>query len=675
MKKRFVLPGLFAALIGVAAVLDRLLPPPLEALAVSAVVNDEDGLPLRVFPVEDGRWRLAADLGNVDPRFIEALLTIEDERFFEHGGVDGRALIRALSDNVRRGRIVSGASTITMQTARLLEPRPRNLGSKLIEMLRAVQIEHRLTKRGILELYLTLAPYGGNLEGVRTASRAYFGRDPKELTDGEIALLLALPQSPEARRPDLRPKNAAASRALILDRLAGQGFFPESRAAEAKKSDLPSGRRDFPSDAWHLGDALRESANEDGVVATMIDRRLQLHLQTLVRQKAEDHAEDMQAAAIVVRLSDRAVRAWAGSAGRDRPGGWLDLNRRRRSPGSTLKPFIYGLAMDEGLAAPGTLIADLPFRFGGYEPRNFERGFSGELTVASALQHSLNVPAVLMLDLLGPERLIGLMHQGGVAPAVPQDLKTGSIGLAVALGGLGVTAEDLALLYAGLGDGGRAKPLAFTPADLARAEKLPPRRILSQETTSEVAAILRTAPSLSGRMPAALAAEAPSVAFKTGTSYGYRDAWAAGFSGNHAVVVWIGRADGSPSPDMTGREAALPLLFDIFDTLPAGAETSGASDAERPSTLLSTLERKAAPEILFPPDGAVIWPPEDRPLVLAGRGGSDLSWFVDGMPIGPDQGGNILWQPQKAGFYEVTLIDREGQRSRAMVRVRMPKSS
>lgn len=657
-----ILAVFFASIEG----LDRLFPPPIERVQLSRVVTDSDGLPLRTFPVEDGRWRLAAHAEEIDPRFIEALLLIEDKRFFEHRGVDLQAVMRAARDNLARGRVVSGASTLSMQTARMLEPRPRTLPSKLIEMVRARQIERRLTKDEILELYLTLTPYGGNLEGLRTASRAYFGKDPRRLTDSEIALLIALPQSPEARRPDLRPDGARAARTAILDQLASRGFIEGSRMAEAARDPLPLRRNPFPRDAWHFTEAVRSPADHRGIARTTIDRPMQMAAQDILQHAARQAGPKVQAAGLVVRLEDRAILASVGSAGRDRPGGWLDLTNRKRSPGSTLKPLIYGLALQEGIADPGTRIADLPSRFGSYEPQNFGRSFNGELTVAEALQHSLNVPAVLLLDLLGTERLTGALRSGGIDAAIPRGLSSEE-GLAVALGGLGLTARDLTMLYAAIGDGGMLKPLRDDPSDEA-SEGI---RLMSSEASEEILAILRSAPSLEGRLPADLSRAAPRIAFKTGTSYGYRDAWAAGVSDTHAVVVWIGRADGAARPGATGRKTALPVLFDLFDAVePVAALAQDESlDRDAPEPLRQ-LAQDIRPQILFPPDRSTLWPRADgRPFVLAGRGQGTLRWYTEGSEIPRDDAGNVLWQPKGPGFYTLTAADSEGRTATAKVRV------
>lgn len=454
---------LFAAVLAA----DHALPPPVEAgHVVSTVVRDRDGQVLRAFPVADGRWRLEADLDGIDPNFVEALLAYEDARFYQHSGVDPLALVRAARDSALAGRIVSGGSTLTMQLARLIEPRERTVGAKVIQILRAWQLELRYSKREILELYLTLAPYGGNLEGVRAASWAYFGREPDALTIEQIALLIALPQSPEARRPDRRPDNAVLARGRVLDRLAEVGLARADASADAAFDPAP-GRQDFPADAWHAADALRRAAGpgEADIVSTL-DSHLQTMLQDELALAARETGPDVQFAAMLVETQTRAVRAMAGSASRARPGGWIDLTDRPRSPGSTLKPFIYGMAFDDGLAAGGTRISDLPRRFAGYRPDNFDRRFRGDVTIAEALQHSLNVPAVTALDGVGARRFNAALTFAGAHPERPRTAGADS-GLAVALGGAGLTLRQLAVLYAALGDEGVARPLRWREDDPA----------------------------------------------------------------------------------------------------------------------------------------------------------------------------------------------------------------
>lgn len=681
-----VLWGLAAALSGLVALvltlraLDLALPPPIEAgRAVSLVVADRDGRALRAFPVEEGRWRLAADLDRIDPAFIEALLAVEDRRFHDHHGVDILALMRAAGQAVTSGRIRSGGSTITMQTARLLEPRPnRTLGAKLAEILRAWQLERRLSKDEILELYLTLAPYGGNLQGVRAASWAWFGREPEQLTPDQIALLIALPQAPEARRPDRRPDAARAARARLLQRMVRLDLISEARALDAADEALPEMRQAFPARAWHAAETIRAGAGGAAEVRSTLDSRLQGEAERLMAALVAAAGPEVQASALIVEIETRAVRAAVGSAGLDRAGGWMDLTDRRRSPGSALKPLIYALAFDDGAAAASTRIADLPARFASYRPENFDRTFQGEVTVADALQHSLNVPAVRLLDRVGAARFTAALAQAGGAPLVP-GAHGGEAGLAVGLGGLGLSARDLALVYAALGDQGLARPLVWTQAALDQPAPTPVR-LVSASSARDVLTILEGSPAPPGRMPAQLATGAPAIGYKTGTSYGYRDAWAAGVAGGYAIVVWTGRPDGAPRPGVTGRAAALPALFDLFDSVAridprfaARARPRHAPSVAAPSPLDRFARADAPPEILFPPDGSEIWADEPgRGFVLSGRGERGLAWYADGAPVPLDAGGSPVWTPDGPGFYELAAVDAAGRSARVRVRVRMP---
>ena len=640
-------------LLGVALLLfllNLIFPPPIaKGRVLSTLVTDMDGRPLRAFSVEDGRWRLEADLERIDPVFVDALIAVEDKRFYDHFGVDPLAVIRATGSLIRRGEIVSGASTITMQTARLLEPRPRTIPSKLIEMARAVQLELRLSKDEILELYLTLAPYGGNLEGIRSASWAYFAREPDRLSYDQIALLIALPQSPEVRRPDLREKWATAGRAEIAAKLKTLGVISEQQETEVNVADLPA-RRDFPSLGWHVSDQIRQLAAHTGDVRSTLHAGLQSELERLVANHLPATDPSVQMSAIVVDVETRAVKALVGSGDRTRAGGWLNLTQQARSPGSTLKPFIYGLAFDDGFAAPDTHIQDLPKRFDSYRPENFDRSYNGEVRVKDALQHSLNIPAVLTLDRIGPERFAASLGFAGVDPRV-RGAALRDPGLALALGGVGLTVEELALLYAALADGGHAKPLNYLASSLD--EPAEAKRLMSAESSSEILDILRKAPAPKGRMPSWLTEDAPEIAFKTGTSYGFRDAWAAGAARGLVVVVWTGRADGAPRSGITGRDEALPVLFDAFDVAVRLMERDGRA-ADRLSDMGRIARapgRKqfnpntAPPEILFPPSDAELWGGTStdtlRSFVLSGRGEGELKWYVEG------EGGAIgcSWRP------------------------------
>lgn len=636
----------------------------------SPVVLDRHGVWLRALPVEDGRWRLRADLDRTDPVFVRRLIALEDSRFWVHPGVDPVALARAAASDLKAGRVRSGGSTLTMQLARRLEPRPRTLGSKAIEAARAVGLEARLGKRGVLAAYLTLAPYGGSLEGVRAASLAYFGHEPSTLTDAEQALLIAIPQAPELRRPDRHPKAARRARALVLHRLVQKGLISAKAAREAAAEPIPR-RAAFPERAWAAaGELARGASPAQPTVVSTIDAALQTRVETLAAQTGAGQGAQSSAAIVVVETATRAVRAMVSSAGRDRPGGWVDATRALRSPGSSLKPFIYAFAFEQGLAAPETRLADTPVAFAGYEPENFDRTFHGEVTAAQALQNSLNVPAVTMLAKVGPDAFEARLQSAGARLVRPK-AAANDPGLALALGGEGVSLRDLAMLYAALGDHGLARPLVWTEANL-RPHTPEARRLVSAEAADQVLSILRESPPPPGRVPPALSAGAPKLAFKTGTSYGFRDAVAAGVGDGWTVLVWTGRPDGGVRPGMTGREAALPLLFQVFDVLEANAPQAQALQPQSAPPALTQLDSRAGPQLLFPPDGASVlvdgYGPGSRGLALAARG-DRLRWYVDGQPLAEAEG-QVVWRPAYPGFYRVAAVDGHGRQAIARVRIR-----
>ncbi|MFN3520932.1 MAG: penicillin-binding protein 1C [Phenylobacterium sp.] len=678
MRRVQVLTRALCALVALEAgvtALDLALPPDLSRGArASPVALDHRGAWLRALPVENGRWRIRADLSRTDRQFVQRLIAVEDERFSLHPGVDPAAVARAAASAAVHGRITSGASTLTMQTARLLEPRPRTLGAKAIEALRAMQIEARLSKREILALYLTLAPYGGNLEGVRAASLSYFGHEPQSLTPGEQALLIALPQSPEARRPDRRPQAARAARRAVLDKLVRAGRLTEAEAAEADAEPLP-GRAPFPTLAWHAaGELARQAPTYQASVVTTLDAALQARLEPLALAAARAQGPDATAAILVVDLDGRAVRAAVGSAGLDRPGGWIDMTAALRSPGSALKPFIYAMAFEGGLVAPDTEIEDAPRRFADYQPENFDRVFHGKVTAREALTHSLNVPAVATLEKVGPAAFEARLRAAGVTLSRPK-AQVREPGLALALGGAGISLRDLAVLYAALADDGLAKPLAWTEEAAEARRRSPGVRLVRPEAARQVVDILRETPPPAGVSPAALARGRPVIAYKTGTSYGFRDAVAAGVVGRHVVVVWTGRADGGARGGLTGRDAALPLLFEVADLIDAPAAAPRPIAPRNAPQALERLERtREGPRLIFPPDGSTVqvagFGPGSRGLVLA-AGGEGLSWYVAGEPLSPDPvSGRVVWRPSGPGFYRLIVVDGEGREAAARVRVK-----
>jgi penicillin-binding protein 1C len=657
------------ALIG----LDAAFPPDLsKAYRSSPVALDRRGAWLRALPVEQGRWRIRADLDRTDPSFLSRVVALEDGRFYLHPGVDPISTLRAAASAALHGRITSGASTLTMQTARLLEPRRRTFGAKLYQMVRALQLQARLSKRQTLALYLTLAPYGGNLEGVRAASLAYFGHGPETLTLGEQALLIALPQSPEARRPDRRPAKAREARDRVLQRMVRAGLIGEPAAEDAAAEPLPT-RQLFPSLAWQAAGQLAAAApRTDASVLTTIDASLQRRLEPLAAAVAKAQGPDAEAAILVVEAKNRAVRASVGSAGLTAAGGWMDMTRALRSPGSALKPFIYGLALDDGILAPDTQLDDAPRRFADYQPEDFDRLFHGPVTMREALIHSLNVPAVATLERLGPQVFEARLTAAGARLVRPY-AEAHDPGLALALGGEGISLRDVTMLYAALADDGLAKPLAWTEAEAKARLSEPGQRLMRPGSARTILDILRDGPPPKGRAPDALTRTEP-MAFKTGTSYGFRDAVAVGVAGGYVIAVWTGRADGGARPDLTGRDAALPLLFDVADQVGGTAHAPPPVGPKAPPSALRTLDRAGAgPRLIFPPDGATVvadaYGPAGRGFVLA-AGGAGLSWYVDGAPVGLDPvSGRPIWRPSGPGFYRISVVDADGRSADAHVRV------
>lgn len=652
----------------------------------SVVALDRDGALLRPYATADGRWRLPVGLGDVDPTFIAMLKAYEDARFDEHGGVDGRALLRAAGQFATTGRIVSGGSTLTMQVARLLEPRAeRSLVAKLRQIARAIELERTHGKDEILGLYLALAPYGGNLEGIRAASLAWFGREPVRLSHAEAALLVALPQSPETRRPDRFPEAARAARERVLDRVLARGVISAREREAASLQPVPTARLDFPMVAAHAADEARAERPEEGVHRLAIDGRLQRALERLVGTRAARLGPNLSAAVLVLDNRTGEVLAHVGSPGylaHDRRGA-IDMTRAVRSPGSALKPFIYSLAFESGLAHPETILEDRPVRYGIYAPENFDLAYQGAVTTRRALQESLNVPAVALLSELGPARFVARLRQAGARIEVQRE---SAPGLAVGLGGLGITLEDMARLYAGLARGGVAPPL------VRRLGERPAPDPAAHAVADPVAAwyvfdVLRGAAPPDGALGGR-------IAYKTGTSYGYRDAWAVGYDAGLTIAVWVGRADGGPSPGLTGRNAAAPLLFDAFArtgrepqplAVPPHAlitTTAGLPPPlrhirrDRPKTIAATAVARLS--IAFPPDGARVDlglvgrdGTIDDLLALKAQGGAlPLTWLVNGAPVGEASlRREATWRPDGAGFARITVIDAQGESATVSVRL------
>ena len=654
-----------------------------QAAQGSTIAVDRDGKLLRAFTTADGRWRLPADTNDVAARFFTLLQAYEDKRFRTHGGVDLFALARAGVQLIKNGRVISGGSTITMQVARLLEPRDeRTPSAKARQIMRALQLEARYSKDEILALYLALAPYGGNLEGLRAASLSYFGKEPKRLTWGEAALLVALPQSPEARRPDRAPEAARRARDRVLDRAMLAGVLPHAEAERAKLEPVPRERKPFPSFAAHASEHAAKTTPDRRILRLSLDHRLQTSLESLAQEAAERLGPRISVAILAIDNASGEVRAHVGGAdffSTDRAGA-LDLTKALRSPGSALKPFIYALAFENGVAHPQTMLEDRRARYGLYAPENFDLQFQGQVTARYALQQSLNLPAISLLNEIGPQRFLARLKNAGA------DLVVGgesAPGLAVGLGGLGIRLADLTRLYAGLARGGRM-PEFVERLDLPRPQE--DRRISESVAAWYIFDVLRGAPpptnAVGGR-----------IAFKTGTSYGYRDAFSVGFDRRMTIGVWVGRADNAAVPGLVGRQVAAPILFDAFARLggereaiqaPPNVLTTTTANLppplrhlrrDAPKTVAATAT--ASLKIAYPPDGARVdlglsgGAASESTLSLKAQGGAaPFIWMVNGAPVGaPDLRRQSTWRPDGAGFVRVSVIDARGATDSVNVRI------
>lgn len=655
-----------------------------EVRQVSTTVVDRHGKLLRAFAMNDGRWRLPVDAKtDVDPGYLALLLAYEDQRFYSHSGVDPWALGRAAMQLMTRGHIVSGGSTITMQLARLIEPRHRrSFYAKLHQIVRALQIEHQFSKAQILDLYLTLAPYGGNLEGIRAASLAYFGKEPKRLSLAEEALLVALPQSPETRRLDRHPAVAQAARDRVLDRMVEEGKVSADDAAQAKAIVVPRLRKPMPILAPHSTDRATATVRHTTTIRLTLDSGLQKTLEALAKDRANALGPDISVAIVAVDNQSGEVLARVGSPDYfdNTRAGQVDMSRAVRSPGSTLKPFIYGLAFEDGFVHPESLIDDRPIRFGSYAPENFDMTFQGTVSVRHALQMSLNVPAVALLDRVGASRMTSRLRQAGANLVLPSNEVPG---LAMGLGGVGVTLQDLVQLYSAFPRLGSTLPLR--EIDEADAGQWEPLRLMDRVAAWQVGNVLMGTPPPEN-------AVRNRVAFKTGTSYGYRDAWSIGFDGRMTVGVWVGRPDGAPVPGLVGRTAAAPILFDAF-------ARSGKLQAPLPKppagTLVAGNAKLPLPLKRFRQAGELVQTGRDRPVhiqfplngsridaTMASRDGLSavpvkvaggvmpLTMLVNGMSVGEfDSRRQRLIDPPGPGFVRLTVMDANGAADTVVVRI------
>ncbi|EAM7070072.1 peptidoglycan glycosyltransferase PbpC [Salmonella enterica] len=540
---------------------DNLWPLPLNEVNPARVVVADDGTPLWRFADDEGIWRYPVTIEEVSPRYLEALINYEDRWFWRHPGVNPFSVARAAWQDLTAGRVISGGSTLTMQVARLLDPHPRTFGGKIRQLWRALQLEWHLSKRDILTLYLNRAPFGGTLQGVGAASWAYFGKSPARLSYADAALLAVLPQAPSRLRPDRWPVRAEAARNKVLDRMAVQGVWPAETVRESREEPVWLAPRQMPQLAPLFARMMLGKSQSDKIVTTL-DAGLQRQLEDLARAWKGRLPARSSLAMIVVDHTDMSVRGWVGSVdlNDDSRFGHVDMVTAIRSPGSILKPFVYGLALDDALIHPASLLQDVPRRTGDYRPGNFDSGFHGPVSMSDALVRSLNLPAVQVLEAYGPKRFAAKLRNVGLPLYLPSGAAPN---LSLILGGAGARLDEMAAAYSAFARHGKAAKLRFQPDDPLRERPLMSpgaawiiRRIMADEAQPlPDNALPRIAP----------------LAWKTGTSYGYRDAWAIGVNARYIIGIWTGRPDGTPVVGQFGFASAVPLLNQVNNLLLAHA--------------------------------------------------------------------------------------------------------
>ncbi|EBU3309800.1 peptidoglycan glycosyltransferase PbpC [Salmonella enterica] len=549
----FILLALWAA--------DNLWPLPLNEVHPARVVVAHDGTPLWRFADAGGIWRYPVTIEEVSPRYLEALINYEDRWFWRHPGVNPFSVARAAWQDLTAGRVISGGSTLTMQVARLLDPHPRTFGGKIRQLWRALQLEWHLSKRDILTLYLNRAPFGGTLQGIGAASWAYFGKSPARLSYADAALLAVLPQAPSRLRPDRRPARAEAARNKVLDRMAAQGVWPAETVRESREEPVWLAPRQMPQLAPLFARMMLSKSQSDKIVTTL-DAGLQRQLEDLARVWKGRLPARSSLAMIVVDHTDMSVRGWVGSVdlNDDSRFGHVDMVTAIRSPGSVLKPFVYGLALDDALIHPASLLQDVPRRTGDYRPGNFDSGFHGPVSMSDALVRSLNLPAVQVLEAYGPKRFAAKLRNVGLPLYLPAGAAPN---LSLILGGAGARLDEMAAAYSAFARHGKAAKLRLQPDDpLWERPLMSPgaawiiRRIMADEAQ----------PLPDNALPRIVP-----LAWKTGTSYGYRDAWAIGVNARYIIGIWTGRPDGTPVVGQIGFASAVPLLNQVNNLLLAHA--------------------------------------------------------------------------------------------------------
>ncbi|WP_317171206.1 penicillin-binding protein 1C [Spirosoma utsteinense] len=596
------------------------------AVPYSTVITARDGSILHAFLSRDDKWRMYAELSDITPTLRDAILYKEDKYFYVHPGFNPVSMVRAAGRNLLAGRRTSGASTITMQTVRLLEPRRRTYLNKLIELGRAIQLELHYSKDEILQLYLNLIPYGGNIEGLKSASLLYFGKPPVLLSLAELTTLTIIPNRPSSLRLGVDNERVMQERNRWLNRFRTAHVYDETILIDALNEPLTAYRHEAPQLAPHLSRRLKAEQPGEPIIRSALSPGIQATAEQLVQNYANRiRVNDIHnAAVLIVDNQTQAVVAYVGSSDFRDPvdGGQVDGVRAIRSPGSALKPILYGLAFDAGIITPKTKLNDVPTNFSGYEPDNYDRQFNGPVTASFALANSLNIPAVSLLREMGTSALVSTLQKAGFS-TVKRQAK--DLGLSMILGGCGVTLEEMTRLYVGLANGGLVMPLTLTtPSDPLHPARnggqkraVESVKILSPEAAYLITHTLTqiTRPDLPNNFDNSY--HLPRIAWKTGTSYGRRDAWSIGYNRRYTIGVWIGNFSGVGVAELSGANTATPLLFQLFNALDYNSPNGWFQPPASPTSRLTT--RLVCPETGDIPGDSCLNPVTDFQIMGVSR--------------------------------------------------------
>ncbi len=541
---------------------DRLFPPP-QPKEYSKVILDRGGNMLTAYLTSDDKWRLETKLDEITPEMIAAIIEKEDSWFYWHFGFNPVSIARAIYQNITSGKRVSGASTITMQLVRLLEPAERTYINKAQEIMRAVQLESHYSKDEILEMYLSYLPMGGNIEGVKSASRLYFNRPPGKLSLAQSVALAVIPNNPNKYRIDESVNNLKAYRNFWLNQYKTKQIFSDEIIEAALEEDLLTKRFNIPKHAPHFCYEVGSRTNSK-TVRTFLNSKIQ----TTAEKHLRNHIESVRGkgisngALLVIDNRTNEVVAYCGSADFTDASASGQVNgvRTVRSPGSALKPFVYAASLDNGLFTPKMKLLDIPTDYAGYSPENYDQTFNGEVSFHDALVNSLNVPAVRLLRKIGYRNFMRSISKLGFEQIWRQREQ---MGLSVILGGCGVTLEQLTRAYTSFANGGKILPLKYSKNETGESQI----QIFSEAASYITSTILSTNERPDFPNILSEVSKLPRISWKTGTSYGKRDGWAVGFNKNYTIGVWVGNFDGKGSPYLSGKEVAVPLLFNLFNSI------------------------------------------------------------------------------------------------------------